>query len=225
MVWVRGCQHLYDVASRAAFVVLWCLPRFTGLQTQPIVCVPDCGLFPCGHRDVSIGYVPTLDAEGAVGLTKFKPDGCVTRGGLVFLYLEIKPNYNEASAKHDLCVWPSRLRVTLHSLCSSSHLCPLVTGLLLLQCSAKLGAMCAGMFRVYWAAMQFVWRREQVAAEREGTDWRFHWTDDPYLANALPAVQVNGLSAVVYYAHLIPHATDNSFEASGALAVCHHRYC
>jgi len=82
---------------------------------------------------------------------------------------------------------------------------------------AKLGAMCAGMFRLYWAAMQAVWEDERALAAATGGEWDFHWTDDPYLGSALPAVQVNGERVDVYYTRVIPDASDRTFEASSGL--------
>jgi len=81
--------------------------------------------------------------------------------------------------------------------------------------------MCAGMFRLYWATMQSVWEREQEMAQEAGDEWDFHWTDDPYLGSALPAVQVNGERVVVYYTRMVPDRSDRTFGASSRLPTRH----
>jgi len=81
--------------------------------------------------------------------------------------------------------------------------------------------MCAGMFRLYWAAMQPVWDRLRNRAEETGDEWDFHWTDGPYLGSALPAVQVNGECVVVYYTRVIPDTSDRTFGASSGLPTRH----
>jgi len=71
--------------------------------------------------------------------------------------------------------------------------------------------MCAGAFRVYWAAVQDLWREPEATVS--------HWTEDPYLTSPLPVAQLNGPAMVVYYAYL-KRGSDDTFQKSGTLTTC-----
>jgi len=64
--------------------------------------------------------------------------------------------------------------------------------------------MCAGAFHLYRAAIM------------GGVDpLRCHWTQEPYLGSALPAIQVSGSNVMVYDARL-KQGSDSSFENASA---------
>ena len=93
-----------------------CVRPILHIRMQPVLHGLACfmGCFLRGHRGVFKGFVPTINAQRVVGLTKLKPDGCVAAGMLAFLYLEVKPSFVKASSRQDQCVLPPVVQCYSH---------------------------------------------------------------------------------------------------------------